>query len=56
MSWALKRTTGRPEDIDCCLAGIFGANVALLYGEGMRDFTCLQEEIIKASDDHSIFA
>jgi len=36
--------------------GIFGINMPLLYGEGERAFVRLQEEIIKVSDDHSIFA
>jgi hypothetical protein len=36
--------------------GIFGINMPLIYGEGKRAFVRLQEEIIKVSDDHSIFA
>lgn len=39
-----------------CLLGLFNINMLLLYGEGDRAFLRLQEEIIKASDDHSIFA
>jgi hypothetical protein len=30
--------------------------MVLLYGEGERSFVRLQEEIMKASDDHSLFA
>jgi hypothetical protein len=55
MSWASKRKTSRMEDIAYCLLGIFGVNMPLLYGEGQRAFTRLQEEIIKRSDDESIF-
>ncbi|KAI0427136.1 HET-domain-containing protein [Xylaria sp. FL1042] len=56
MSWAADRQTSREEDIAYCLLGIFGINMPLLYGEGMKAFTRLQEEVIKASDDQSIFA
>ena len=56
MSWAWKRTTTRVEDLAYSLLGIFGVNMALLYGEGERAFIRLQEEIMKDSDDHSIFA
>ncbi|KAK0634092.1 heterokaryon incompatibility protein-domain-containing protein, partial [Immersiella caudata] len=56
MSWASTRQTTRVEDIAYCLLGIFGVNMPLLYGEGERAFIRLQEEIIKISDDHSIFA
>jgi hypothetical protein len=56
MSWASKRKTTRIEDLAYCLMGIFGINMPLLYGEGERAFTRLQEEIMKVSDDHSLFA
>jgi hypothetical protein len=56
MSWAAKRTTTRVEDIAYSLLGIFGVNMPMLYGEGERAFIRLQEEIMKHSDDHSIFA
>ncbi|KAK3314354.1 heterokaryon incompatibility protein-domain-containing protein [Apodospora peruviana] len=56
MSWAAKRQTTRSEDIAYCLLGIFDINMALLYGEGRKAFYRLQEEIIKSSDDGSIFA
>jgi hypothetical protein len=36
--------------------GLFDVNMPLLYGEGRRAFIRLQEEIIRESDDHSIFA
>lgn len=54
MSWASKRETTRSEDIAYCLLGIFGVNLPLLYGEGVRAFLRLQEEIIKHSNDLSI--
>jgi hypothetical protein len=56
MSWASKRETTRIEDRAYCLLGIFGINMPLLYGEGKKSFTRLQEEIMKVSDDHSLFA
>jgi hypothetical protein len=56
MSWASKRVTTRTEDIAYCLIGIFGANLPLLYGEGERAFIRLQEEIMRSSDDQSLFA
>lgn len=56
MSWAAKRHTTREEDIAYCLLGIFGINMPLLYGEGTKAFTRLQEEIIRKYDDDSIFA
>ncbi|KAI1272262.1 HET-domain-containing protein [Xylaria sp. FL0933] len=56
MAWAAGRQTTREEDIAYSLLGIFDINMPLLYGEGMRAFTRLQEEIIKVSDDQSILA
>jgi hypothetical protein len=56
MSWASRRQTSRPEDMAYCLMGLFSVNMPMLYGEGERAFIRLQEEIIKVSDDHSIFA
>jgi hypothetical protein len=55
MSWASCRTTKCREDIAYCLLGIFNINMPMLYGEGMRAFTRLQEKIIKQSADMSIF-
>jgi hypothetical protein len=37
-----------------CMLGIFELNMPLLYGEGPKVFTRLQEEIMKVSDDHSL--
>ncbi|KAK4060638.1 hypothetical protein Trihar35433_10046 [Trichoderma harzianum] len=56
MSWASRRKTTRIEDNAYCLMGIFGINMPLLYGEGERAFIRLQEEIMKISNDHSLFA
>ncbi|KAK5411058.1 hypothetical protein LTR06_005948 [Exophiala xenobiotica] len=56
MSWASKRKTERIEDRAYSLLGLFDVSMPMLYGEGERSFTRLQEEIIKHSDDHSIFA
>ncbi|KAL8847786.1 MAG: hypothetical protein Q9221_007185 [Calogaya cf. arnoldii] len=56
MSWASRRKTTRVEDIAYCLLGIFDVNMPMLYGEGEKAFMRLQEEIIKQSDDHTIFA
>lgn len=56
MSWASSRTTTRPEDLAYCLLGIFGVTMPLVYGDGERAFIRLQEEIIKGSDDETIFA
>jgi len=56
MSWAVKRETTRTEDRAYSLLGIFGVNMPLLYGEGENAFARLQEEIMKNSEDHSMFA
>ncbi|KAF2192813.1 hypothetical protein K469DRAFT_621484 [Zopfia rhizophila CBS 207.26] len=56
MSWASKMKTTRVEDLAYCLMGIFGIYMPMLYGEGERAFVRLQEEIMKISDDHSLFA
>lgn len=56
MSWASPRETTRSEDIAYCLLGIFNIHMPMLYGEGEAAFTRLQKEIMKSSDDHSIFS
>jgi hypothetical protein len=56
MSWAAKRKTTREEDVAYSLLGIFDVNMPLLYGERGKAFIRLQEEIMKASDDQSVFA
>lgn len=56
MSWAARRTTTRIEDTAYCLLGLFGIHLPLLYGEGANAFIRLQQEIIRVSDDQSLFA
>ncbi|OJJ77283.1 hypothetical protein ASPBRDRAFT_233647 [Aspergillus brasiliensis CBS 101740] len=56
MSWAARRQTSKVEDEAYCLVGLFGVHMPILYGEGKAAFIRLQEEIIKRSDDHTIFA
>ncbi|KAL1845631.1 hypothetical protein Daus18300_014486 [Diaporthe australafricana] len=57
MSWMARRQTTRPEDSAYCLMGVFSVNMPMLYGEGgQRAFLRLQEEIMKTSDDQSLFA
>ena len=56
MSWASGRETTRLEDMAYSLMGIFDVNMPLLYGEGKNAFTRLQHEIVKMSEDESIFA
>lgn len=55
MSWVSRRVTTRIEDMAYCMLGIFDINMPLLYGEGSKAFTRLQEEIIRTSNDHTIF-
>ena len=56
MSWAANRRTTRLEDEAYCLLGIFDINMPTLYGEGRKAFRRLQEEIMKASPDTTLFA
>jgi len=55
MSWAANRTTTRVEDRAYSLMGLLEVNMPMLYGEGKKAFHRLQLEIIRASNDHSIF-
>ena len=56
LSWLSKRETSRIEDMAYCMLGLCGVNMPLFYGEGEQAFVRLQSEIIKVSDDESIFA
>ncbi|KAL9610410.1 MAG: hypothetical protein Q9167_004893 [Letrouitia subvulpina] len=56
MSWASRRKTARVEDVAYCLLGLLNVNMPLIYGEGTKAFLRLQQEIIKISDDETIFA
>lgn len=55
MSWAAERKTTRTEDRAYSLMGLFGVNMPMLYGEGEKAFQRLQQEIMKLSDDQTIF-
>lgn len=54
--WMAFRETTREEDMAYCMLGIMHVNMPMLYGEGRRAFYRLQLEIIKQTNDHSIFA
>jgi len=56
MSWAAHRKTTRVEDRAYSLMGLLDVNMPMLYGEGKKAFHRLQLEIIRASNDQSIFA
>ena len=56
MSWAAGRKTSRIEDRAYSLLGIFGINMPLIYGEKENAFIRLQEEILRVSNDLSLFA
>lgn len=56
MSWASMRKTTRVEDQAYSLLGLFGVHMSLLYGEGNNAFRRLQEELIRTSTDHTVFA
>ncbi|KAL4070151.1 heterokaryon incompatibility protein-domain-containing protein [Scleroderma yunnanense] len=56
MSWAADRTTTRVEDRAYSLLGLLDVNMLMLYGEGKKAFYRLQLEIIRTSNDQSIFA
>lgn len=56
MSWAADRKTKRVEDRAYSLLGLLGVNMPMLYGEGEKAFRRLQLEVIRESNDQSIFA
>lgn len=56
MAWVSGRNTTRVEDKAYSLLGIFGVSLPMLYGEGRRAFSRLQEELVRTRDDQSIFA
>ena len=56
ISWAACRTTTRVEDRAYSLMGLLDVNMPMLYGEGKKAFHRLQLEIIRSSNDQSIFA
>jgi hypothetical protein len=56
LSWAATRLTSREEDRAYCLLGLLDLNMPLLYGEGKRAFYRLQLELLKTSEDQTLFA
>ncbi|KAH7245499.1 heterokaryon incompatibility protein-domain-containing protein [Fusarium tricinctum] len=56
MSWASMRQTTRLEDQAYSLLGLFDVNMPLIYGEGQKAFYRLQVEIMKFTNDDSLFA
>ena len=56
MSWAANRETSRVEDRAYSLLGLLDVSMPMLYGEGKGAFERLQLEIIRKSNDQSIFA
>ena len=56
MSWFQSRRTTRVEDEAYCLLGLFDIHMPPLYGEGRNAFRRLQEEIMKQSQDTTLFA
>lgn len=56
MAWAANRRTTREEDRAYSLLGLLGVGMPLIYGEGEeRAFVRLQKELIRSSNDESIF-
>ena len=56
ISWAARRMTTRVEDRAYSLMGLLNVNMPMLYGEGKKAFHRLQLEIIRSSNDQSVFA
>lgn len=56
MSWAANRKTKRIEDRAYSLFGIFKVHLPMLYGEREAAFQRLQREILKTSEDDTLFA
>jgi hypothetical protein len=56
MAWAARRETTRVEDEAYSLMGLFEVNMATIYREGRAAFRRLQEEILRSSVDHTLFA
>ena len=55
-SWAAVRQTTRAEDLAYCLLGFVQINMPMLYAEGKRALYRLQLEIIRQTNNHTIFA
>lgn len=55
MSWTSGRRICITEDRAYSLMGVFDVNMPLLYGEGPKAFERLQLEIIRGTDDETVF-
>jgi hypothetical protein len=56
-SWAANRKTTRKEDRVYSLMGMFDVHIPVIYSEGEKEaFARLQQEIIRKTADHTIFA
>ncbi|KIJ07196.1 hypothetical protein PAXINDRAFT_103062 [Paxillus involutus ATCC 200175] len=55
LRWVAHRATTKMEDMAYCLTGIFGVFIPVLYGEKEFAFSRLQEELLKRSNDTSLF-
>jgi hypothetical protein len=53
MAWAAGLVADRVEDAAYSLLGIFGVNIPIKYGDGVRSFLRLQQEILKNTRSHS---
>ncbi|OQN96417.1 hypothetical protein B0A48_17669 [Cryoendolithus antarcticus] len=56
LSWAASRQATREEDVAYSLLGLLDVDLPLLYGEGSRAFTRLQEELLRTKSDLSTLA
>ncbi|KAI0663756.1 hypothetical protein C8Q70DRAFT_377465 [Cubamyces menziesii] len=56
LAWASRRVTSKVEDEAYALMGLFDVTMSTIYGEGKNAFRRLQEEIMRRSPDHSLFA
>ncbi|KAJ8109670.1 hypothetical protein OPT61_g7290 [Boeremia exigua] len=56
MSWAARRQATRAEDLAYSLLGIFDIHMSMEYGEGGKAFVRLQREIMRGTQDMSLFA
>lgn len=54
--WLARRSVTRIEDHAYCALGLFDIHMPLLYGEGSQAWIRLQEEVIRVTDDESIFS
>lgn len=53
--WASRRQTSRKEDKAYCLLGLVQVNMPMLYGEGSKAFYRLQLELLRKTNDHTMF-